>query len=219
VHASTYWYRQVYLVGIFIEALVLVFVLAEIIIDVFFPLSSLPRGYVLNFLAVVALVITGCCAFEAYHPVSQMDHGLDLLRSSYRSITFIVSGVVSAVVLFSSRLGLYWRNRVYGIGLGLLFDFSVNSVYAAIAATSKPEVHLVLRFVPMLAGFVSLTTWLVFFARPDTIKCSIDIARAREILTHSQSLRNDLVPIRETLGTQQLGPSIRPSDTANKMQR
>jgi hypothetical protein len=194
---SAHWYLRIYLVGMCIETIIIGFVLIEIIRDVFAPLKSLPRNEGMCFLAALTIVAVVSIGIGVYHPANQNGHWLSVLRTVHRSASMIAAATMAFIVLFSAKLGIYWRDWVYGIGLGMLFFFLVDSVCSALSANATPQAFLWLRYIPMLAGFIALTTWLFYFSKEDTRRCVLSSEDAQLLLERSTLLTRSLESITE----------------------
>ena len=138
-------------------------VIHEVFLDIFRPYHTLKDlGSVLfKWSALVMVLVAG--VVSASTPVTEQGPIVQGIMTLQRSVRVIQCGLILFLMVFSSYLGVSWRQRSFGIALGF-------GVFAAVElGLGALNMSGVMRFNPLTAGLVNMTAynssivvWLVY---------------------------------------------------------
>lgn len=188
-----------YAVGMVVSFALQVFVIAEMVCDVFRPFDVFPGHFARNLLAALILVVTVAVALSTHHPSVHDNHWLSLLRTANRSLTFVIAGCAGFVVIFSAHFGVYWRKWVYGIGVGLLFNVSVALATSTMISVTRGNAVVAERLIQMASFVVALFVWSGYFVGPDSKKLVLNLEQAEKVVAHMHYLRYSSAILTNTL--------------------
>ncbi len=143
-------------------------VLVEVFAAVFRPYSTLPKGTLRWFRGVLASLILLTAAAALCFPGSAPGDWMNTVMVLNRSASIIFCGAFGFTALFSSYFGIPWQHRTYGIGVGFLLFMSVDIFTSSLSATYGYAISVALNAIIMLGYSLALTTWIIYFARPET---------------------------------------------------
>jgi hypothetical protein len=94
---------------------------------------------------------------------------LAMLSVLSRTASFLQAGLLIILFLFSSYLGLSWRNQVFGIALGLGIFSCVDLAAAAIRSEFGTEHTNNLYYYTMGVYHVCVLVWLAYLWLPEKV--------------------------------------------------
>jgi hypothetical protein len=139
----------------------------------------------------VAGVLLVLAAVSAADTSGHMDHDalMAWIYAAGRSLRMVQCGLLGSLLLFSAYFGITWRNRVFGIALGLGIYASVE--LAAIAVRSEvgwigDDVY---RQVRMVLSTCSILIWAIYLLRPEPARVAVDRVPHTQVEQWNQALQ------------------------------
>jgi hypothetical protein len=165
---SAYQYREAELGFSLISCLVRFGLIYEIYSNVLRPYPSLEQVGRLVLRWSGALLLLAGIGIMAYSPgagFQRMDFGLVFFS---RTVSLTQIGILFTLFIFSSYLGITWRNLVFGIALGLGLFSTVDLGVAALRVQSIPlSTSRFLDFVTMVTYHACAVVWLCYILVPE----------------------------------------------------
>lgn len=96
-------------------------------------------------------------------------HVMAILQVLSRTASFLQCGLLVILFLFSSYLGLSWRNQVFGIALGLGTFACVDLAAAAIRAEFGTEHTTSLYYCTTAVYHICVLVWLAYLWLPEKV--------------------------------------------------
>lgn len=165
---SAYRYRQAEVAFGIISCILRFGLIYEIYSNVFRPYPSLEEVGRLVLRWSGALLLVAGIGIMAYSPgagFQRLDVGLVFVS---RTVSLTQIGILSILFIFSSYLGITWRNLVFGIALGLGIFSTVDLAVAALRLQSVPvSTNLFFDFVTMVTYHICVVVWLCYILVPE----------------------------------------------------
>jgi hypothetical protein len=86
-----------------------------------------------------------------------------------RTASILQCGLLLALFLFSSYLGLSWRNQVFGVALGLGIFASADLIAASLRSQFGSETTTSLDYITMAVYHSSVLIWLAYLWLPERV--------------------------------------------------
>ncbi|MFB3916075.1 MAG: hypothetical protein ACE14M_05065 [Terriglobales bacterium] len=185
-------YVRAAVIGRLIELPIMIAVLLEVSAAVFKPYSTLPKGALRWFMGSLGAVVAITLALAVLYPAATSNESLRIVLVVNRSAALVFCGAFGFIALFSSYFGIPWHYRTYGIGLGFLL-FLLVDIVAASVAVMYPTMNEILLVVPMLAFTLAASTWLVYFAKPQTSRAAPTWEQLWQLREIVRSMRTGVV--------------------------
>ena len=179
-------YMYAYVIGETISIALGVALVYEIFARLFLSHSALCRLAKTFFLAVVVLLTILGITVYARSPLHSGSIPMVLLVVE-EAARIIEVGLIIFVFIFSSVLGLHWRQPVFGIALGL-------GIYAAVklaAVTLSPHVEsaaAALTVFGVLCFDISLLIWLGYTLAPERAAARAEIPKQAQLEQWNQAI-------------------------------
>ena len=171
---SIYRYRQSEIIFTIISCILRFAMIYEIYSNVFRPYPSLEQVGRLVLRWSGALLLLAGMGIMAYSPgagFQRMDLGLVFIS---RTVSLTQVGILTILFIFSSYLGITWRNLVFGIALGLGIFSTVDLAVAALRVQSIPvSTNLFLDFVTMVTYHACVVVWLCYILVPEVERAPV----------------------------------------------
>jgi hypothetical protein len=171
---SIYHYRQAEVTFTIISHILRFALIYEIFSNVFRPYPSLEQIGSLILRWGGALLLIAGIAIMVYSPgagFERMDVGLMFVG---RTVSLIQIGLLVILFLFSSYLGITWRNLVFGIALGLGLFSTVDLAVAALRVQSVPNsMSYFLDFGTMATYHICVVVWLCYILAKEEVRSPV----------------------------------------------
>jgi hypothetical protein len=177
-------------------------VIHEIFVDIFRPYHTLKDlGSVLfKWSGLVMVLVAG--VVSASTPVTPQGPVVQGIMTLQRSVRVVQCGLVLFLLVFSSYLGIYWRQRSFGIALGFGLFASVELGLGALNMSGLTRFHAVtVGLLNMVAYNSAIVVWLVY----SVFKCSERDAAAANLL-RPQRWERSLTDLRHPVPADSLIP-------------
>jgi len=165
---SVYHYRQAEVTFGMFSCILRFGLIYEIYSTVFRPYPSLEEVGRLVLRWSGALLLLAGLGIMVYSPgagVQRLDMGMVFIS---RTVSFTQIGILSILFVFSSYLGITWRNLVFGIALGLGIFSTVDLAVAALRVQNVPvSTNLFLDFAAMVTYHACVVLWLCYILVPE----------------------------------------------------
>lgn len=121
-----------------------------------------------HWVALVLLLVSGIVGFTA--PGSGTDHMMLTIANLERGVRLMQCGMLLFIAVFSTRLGLTWRDLPCGIALGFGIFACVDLTMFSLRAQLGPGWNVVLSRVTSCAYALSALTWMTFTLLPQAAR-------------------------------------------------
>jgi hypothetical protein len=170
------------------QSMFLVALLIEVFRGLFSPLRTLPQGTVSLFMEAGVGCLAIVAALTAMCPGEQYAFWLLVARAVDEGTSRVMLAVFILIAMFASYLGIPWRHRQYGIGLGFLVYLCTDVVVTTIAAHFSTLADKVWP-VDMCAFLIACALWVYYFIKPDVPRNPVTTEQLRHLETILSSLR------------------------------
>ena len=116
---------------------------------------------------------------------------VDRIMILNRVQTLVQTGLIAALIVFVSILGLPWTNYTVGVAVGLALDGAAEVVISAVRARYGRLANGVLTWGGQVAGLCQVLVWAMYFFRrkeasawsehPSVVSTPLEIDRLNEI--------------------------------------
>lgn len=160
-------------------------VAASLIRAAFRPPSAI-RPRVVLFCLALAGAVAACVAFC----VGESNHSLLVFD---RSATLLLAAVFASIVLFSFKLGIYWRSREHGICLGFLISIGCDSIRSVLTSVLGDRWAIFsFNYFLMASYLLTIFVWGAYFIAPDTPQPAADPSAGSELQAWSENVHNEV---------------------------
>ena len=121
-----------------------------------------------HWVALVMLLVSGIIGFTS--PGSNSDHVILALVNLERGIRMMQCGILLFIAVFSSRLGLTWRDLPCGIALGFGIFACADLTMYSLRAQLGPSWNVALSRITSSAYVISALTWMSFTLLPQAAR-------------------------------------------------
>lgn len=126
-----------------------------------------------HWVALVLLLVCGIIGFTS--PGSNFDHLVMVLVNLERGIRLMQVGMLLFIAVFSSRLGLTWRDLPCGIALGFGIFAAVQLTIFSLRAQLGPEWNAIVSRIGSLSFVVCSVVWLGFTLLPQAARVRVSV--------------------------------------------
>ena len=84
-----------------------------------------------------------------------------------RTVSILLCGLLCTLFVFAARLGLSWRNHIFGIALGIGILASADLTASAVSSQTGLTYHVALNYFLMGAYHCSVLVWIFYLAVPE----------------------------------------------------
>ena len=162
-------YAYAYTVELAISTALRFGIIGEILTHLSRNYSALERfkGPWLRWMTLGLLFASLVLAFFTHSASSNRFH--IVIYSLDRTASFMQSGLLFFLLIFCSFLGLFWRNHVFGLTLGMGIFSSVELIASTIQAHFGPENVGYIGFLTLGTYHVCVLIWIVYFLVPERV--------------------------------------------------
>lgn len=118
------------------------------------------------FIAASAILLVIAAAF-VFHPSVPINNLKRLILILDRSSEFLRCAVLAFIWVYAARLGISWRNHVFGIAFGLGMYASISLIVATIDAAIGKACGPWLVLIPQLAYLAATLIWPIYLLRKE----------------------------------------------------
>ena len=129
--------------------------------------AGLRRLGTLVFRGIVAVLLIACVLTAVASPGSDTDRVMAGLFVLERSVRMVQVGLLLGLFVFSSVFGISWRNRIFGVALGLAIFTSVQLAMIAMRASMGSEARVWFRALIGLGETGGLVVTLAYLHIPE----------------------------------------------------
>lgn len=169
-HAAYLAYFEVFWAGTAITSFLGFAVIHEVFQNAFRPfetlrdLASIMFRWALLVVVLVAAVIAFTEAGEAH------GHIVAAILSAERSVLVMQGGVLLFLMLFSTRLGLSWRQHGFGIAVGFGVYACGELINNLLSERLGPKFDPMSSLLQMVLGTAQIFIWLAYLAKPESVQ-------------------------------------------------
>jgi len=126
---------------------------------VFSPYRGLPPGTIRKLLTLALVSVAVVCALVFRSHASNLDAAMNSLRTIDTALTAATVTGFWLIVIYSRKLGLYWRSQVAGIAVGFLLLLSVQTATKWVLLSASGNAAVLVRAVGQLSYLIALAAW------------------------------------------------------------
>lgn len=177
----TFWICEA--IGVFLGLAVV----REIFTKLFSPHPALRKlaRIIFRAVAVVLLVLAGAVIYAQSGDARGIVNAVLLAAEATRILEV---GLVMFLFLSSSAFGLYWRQNLFGIALGLGTLAAVELVTVSFIGHVNPVVAQGLSLIRVLSFGTSLVIWLGYFLAPERATTAVEVPKRAQLEQWNQAV-------------------------------
>jgi len=168
-----------------LQTVLLIFLVLEVIQNVFRPFDALPRNVLGNLTLAILAVGLLALAFTVRFPGATRSEWVIILKAVDQGISWTLWGVFVIIAAFTKALGIPWRHRLNGIIVGFALYLSIDVIVVTISTQGGDVMEKLFRPLDMTAFLSACCLWIWSFASvdvPQRVAVSVDVRRIASIL-------------------------------------
>jgi hypothetical protein len=154
----------------------------------FYPYYALPRSFLAAFVMVLLALSIGVMAISSFGIAPESSLMAELYATD-RTLIWWICALYWMVSIGSDWFGMHWNTRLYGIGLGFLFMYTVDVFVSGMRGLVGGFVARALWPIGLTAELITVCLWIYYFTRKEHGLVSPDVKDLDELESLAELFR------------------------------
>lgn len=135
--------------------------------QLFSPFRRLPRTFAYAFIIFAGLITTAATSMAYFFPSISATGSVATQNTIDRTLAVWICGLFWLLNFASDWLRIPWRTKIFGVGLGFLFSYSIDLFVTTVRSYTAWHLTALLWPIGFTTDLITVSLWIFYFTRKE----------------------------------------------------